>query len=292
MNARAVALTDRIRRIGWFAKKILHRYHHYRVGEHAAQTAFFLLLSIVPFLILLINLLGLIGRISFLDQYLIGELTGLVPEAVLNLVSGILDGILRESSWTLASFSFIGVLWAASNGLSVILRSLDKIYDLKKQSHFLKMRGNGLLLTVFLSIAILLSMLLIGFGDALLRQLAFLTGLPQLTGPTLRLLRFLFSLLFLALFFSGLYHFVGRTQMPYRHALPGALFAATAWLFLAQLFSFYVQSINSFTRLYGSLGGFIMVMLWLYYDSVVILTGGILNVALQERRAARTSDQR
>jgi len=98
--------------------------------------------------------------------------------------------------------------------------------------------------------------------------------------------------MFLALFFSGLYHFVGRAQMPYRHALPGALFAAAAWLFLAQLFSFYVQSINSFTRLYGSLGGFIMVMLWLYYDSVVMLTGGILNVALQERRAARSSDRR
>jgi len=291
VNARVGVLAERIRRIGWFAKKILHRYHHYRVGEYAAQTAFYLLLSIVPFLILLINLLGLIGRISFLDQYLIGELTGLVPDAVLSLISGIVDGILRESSWTLASFSFVGVLWAASNGLSVILRSLNKIYDLKKQPHFLKMRGNGLLLTVLLSLAILLSMLLIGFGDALLRQLAYLTGLPQLTGPTLRLLRFLFSLMFLALFFSGLYHFVGRAQMPYRHALPGALFAAAAWLFLAQLFSFYVQSINSFTRLYGSLGGFIMVMLWLYYDSVVILTGGILNVALQERRSARASDQ-
>lgn len=287
MNTHIESSAHAVRRAWWFVQQILHRYHRYHVTEYAAQIAFYLLLSIFPFLILLINLLGLIGRISFLDQRLIGELSGLVPEAVLTLVNGILQDILRDSSWTLASFSFLGVIFAASNGLAVILRSLLKIYDVKKQPHYFKLRGIGLIMTVLLSFAILLSMLLIGFGDALLHQLAVLTGLPMLTGALLRLSRYLFSLLFLALFFSGLYHFVGRSEHRYRQALPGALFAAVAWLFFAQVFSFYVQSINNFTRLYGSLGGMIIVMLWLYYDCVVILTGGILNVALQERQQQR-----
>ncbi len=290
MNSQVSRWTDGLKRIWRFARKILTRYSRERVSERAAQIAYYLLLSVFPFLILLINILGLIGRISVMDQALIGELSGLVPEAVLTLLTGIINGILKESSWTLLSFSFIGVIWAASNGTSVIIRSLERIYGLKQPSHFLKSRGKGLLLTLALSVAILLSMLLIGFGDTLLRQLAVLTNLPILTGAGLRMLRFLLSLLFLTLFFSGLYHFVSRNHARFSHAIPGAIFASVAWVLFAQIFSFYVQYINNFTRLYGSLGGMIMVMLWLYYDSVVILAGGIINVALEERRVARTAE--
>lgn len=257
-------------------------YDKHRVSSLAAEIAYYLLLAIFPFIIFVISLIGYVGRTSFLSPTSLSQLQELFPAPVYSFLHSFLDTIVSSKSLTLLSFSMLGIIWSASSGFSVLLNGLLRIHGRIQRLNLLQMRGLGLLMTIFLVLALVVSMVLVTFGGLLLDQLAALTGLPVLAGPMLAATRYLAAFVFLSLFFALLYFLVARRPVRFRQVLPGAIFTSSAWLLLSQGFSWYIAAFGRYTVIYGSLAGMIILMLWFYFCSMVMLTGGIINVLLRD----------
>lgn len=264
-------------------------YDKYQVSSLAAEIAYYLLLAIFPFMIFVVSLVGLIGRSSFLSPASLDQLKDLFPSPVYDLLHSFLDGIVTNGTLTLLSVSMLGIIWSASSGLSVLLKGLLRIHGRVQQLNVLLMRGLGLLMTFCLVLAMVISIVLVTFGDLLLDELAQWTGRAVLAGPFLAIARYLATFVFLGLFFTLLYFLVARRPVRICQILPGAIFSSSAWLILSQGFSWYVAVSSRYALVYGSLVGMVILMLWLYFCSMVMLTGGILNVLLHELNGGKNT---
>ena len=88
-----------------------------------------------------------------------------------------------------------------------------------------------------------------------------------------------------------LFRSVARRPVRLSQILPGAVFSSSAWLVLSLGFSWYVSLSGRYAVVYGSLIGMVILMLWLYLCSIVMLNGGILNVLLRELQEEKAQMQ-
>lgn len=268
-------------------QKVLIRLQRYRIASRSSETAFYLLLALFPFLIFAVSLFGLLSQSLPFRQDILTSLAGVVPAPVFDFLSDILDELVASRNITFMSFSMLGFIWAASQGFSIILQGLNMIYSARKPLHPVILRLLGLLFAILLVLAILVTMAFVTFGDLLFRQIAASSGQDIFRGSFLLFLRYLFSFLFLLLIFSLLYYLACRRKGGFLRAMPGGAFTSCCWLLFSYAFSWYVNNFGRYAKLYGSLAGFIILMFWLYFCSMMILAGGILHQLLLERQRAK-----
>lgn len=271
-----------------FLRKWAGKFNRYNVSSRSAEIAFYLLLALFPFMIFLISLLGLMGSSVLINPGVLSSLRGIMPDAVYSIINTILHDIVSSQNITFLSFSMLGVIWAASKGFSVILKGLNQIYHTGKPVSSILLRLFGLIFAILLVATVLIIMLLVTFGDLLFEQLAVWSGMDFLAGTLLQIGRYAFSFLLLLIIFSLLYHLVSRRKGSYRQTLPAAAFTASSWLVFSGVFSWYLNIFGSFSRLYGSLAGIMILMLWLYFCSIVILTGGIIHESIIDYKTNKT----
>lgn len=266
---------------------IAKSYHEQRVTGMAAESAYYIILAFFPFIIFLVSILGLIGQRSDMAETLLSELNRLIPEPLLGVIGSFLFETVESSNLTLVSFSMIGVILASSNGFTVLLRGLDRAYDERQTYSIFILRAMGLLFTFFIGLGILLTLLLIAFGGLLIEQLQIWTGHEIFRGPLLQWLRFLISFALLFFVFALLYAFVANKSKRFLQALPGAVFSTLGWIGLSVGFSWYINNFDRYARLYGSITGLILLMVWIYFCCNILLLGGIINSIIYRRKQAR-----
>lgn len=272
-------------------QKILVRLDRYRISSRSAETAFYLLLALVPFMIFLVSLLGLLSQsIPFRSDVLM-VLQYIVPAPVFEYISDILSEIVLSQNITFMSVSMLGFIWASSRGFTVILQGLNQIYSSKKSANPLMLRFWGLVFALLLVMALVVSAVLITFGDLIFQQIALWSGQAAFSGTTLQFARYFVSFLFLLIVFSLLYYMASHRRGGFLRSLPGAVYSAVCWLLFSIGFSWYINNFDRYARLYGSLASIIIVLFWLYFCSMMILTGGIIHELILERYAAKQESE-
>ena len=255
------------------------------VALSAARAAFFLLTSAVPFLSLAAALTGFLLPDPLPETAL--------PEVLAKGSAGELFRLLASQiaeppGVPLLSFTAAATLWTSSRGISAIRDGVDVIYGCRGSRGAFLSRLGAVPLTLATLAAVTGSSLLLFFGGSLLslmggdslagrasRAMARALGLPCLF--------LLLSAVFLLLFVSA-----GRKSpiLP-RHAsahLPGALLAASGWILFSLLYSLYIAHVPRASAVYGGLGALSLVMLWLYFCMLILLSGAEVNRMLAERR--------
>lgn len=238
---------------------------------------FFIILSFFPFLIFLLTLTAYtpLNRAE-----LAANLISILPESTQLLVRGIFDELIHEGNTTLLSIGMIAAIWSASNGMMAIIRTLNKAYDEEEHRSYVKVRLISVLYTFGFTIAVWLAFILLVFGH-LLGQWAFRTfALSADFEQWWVTLKYVLSLGILFIIFTLLYYSAPSRRMTVRGAIPGAIFATFGWAATSLLFSLYVHYFSSYAKTYGSLGGIIVLLLWLYLSSIILLLGGEINAAL------------
>ena len=269
------------------SQKIKIRLNRYRISSRSAEISFYLLLALVPFMIFLISLFGLLSQsIPFRTDVLL-VLQDIMPAPVFGFLSDIINEISSSQNITFMSASMLGFLWASSKGLTVILQGLNQIYSFKKTVNAVLLRILGLGFALLLVLSLIVSAVLITFGDLLFRQIAIWSGQTVFSGTYLHIIRYIVSFVFLQLVFSLLYYLASyRRGGLFRAIIPAACTSA-CWILFSVGFSWYVNNFGLFTKLYGSLASIIILMIWLYFCSMTILTGGIIHEFILERYISR-----
>jgi membrane protein len=161
-------------------------------------------------------------------------------------------------------------------------------YDYAENRHFLKLRGLSVLFTIALLLMITLVMISLILGPMLGKMLFERIGYGDSFMFLWNYLRYIIPLAYMMLIFALLYKLspnIGKNlRIPIREVLPGAVFATIAWVSLSLLLSYYVSNFGKYAITYGSLGGVIVLLIWMYYSSIVIVLGGEINATLEDMR--------
>lgn len=246
----------------------------------AAEMAFNFILSLFPFLISATAVFGLLGSQGTINK-IIHSIKTFAPVGALNLVEQVLKEIIHPASGGVLTISFIIGIFIASNALYVLIKVLNKAYGVPETRSFWKIRALSLLVififilaAVFVTNVVILGNIILDFihnhfyfDDSLLKTI-ILAKWP---------------IAFMALCITGfiIYYVMPNITASFKirfmSSLPGTIFFTIVWLLFSRLFGLYVENFSVFNKVYGTLGAFMVLLLWLYYTSLVILIGGEIN---------------
>ncbi|MCE3200346.1 YihY/virulence factor BrkB family protein [Paenibacillus sonchi] len=250
----------------------------------SAQLTYYLILSLFPFLIFIMTLIGY-AHISVEDK--IRDLEQIMPAEAISIIEEILKDVAEGRSQALLSFGMLATLWAASKGINAIIKGLNRAYDIEESRVFWKIRAIAFLATLFIGLVVLLSILLLVLGTWLKTQVFLLIDLPYGFQKIWDLLQYAVPLFVMFLVFTLLYWIAPSRRLTLKEVMPGAMFATLGWIITSILFSVYVNQFSNFTETYGSLGGVMILLIWLYISSIIILAGGEINAILMKRSLKR-----
>ncbi|MEK3903783.1 YihY/virulence factor BrkB family protein [Paenibacillus sp. FSL R7-0179] len=264
-----------------FIKQLWLKINDDDVQGIAAQLTYYLILSLFPFLIFIMTLIGY-ANISLEKN--IEQLEQIMPAEAISIIEEILHDVSAGRSQALLSFGMLATLWAASKGINAIIKGLNRAYEIDESRVFWKIRGIALLATLTIGFVVLLSILLLVLGSWLKTQVFLLVDLPYGFHKLWDLLQYLVPLLVMFIVFTLLYWIAPSRRLALREVMPGALFSTIGWISTSILFSVYVNQFSDFSKTYGSLGGVTVLLIWLYISSFIILAGGEINAVLLNRK--------
>lgn len=257
-----------------YIRDFLKRCKDDNVSATGAQLAYYLILSFFPFIIFFLSLMPFtpLG-----NQDVLANLLGFLPDSAADLVEPIINDILSNRSGTLLSTALVLSLWSASSGMNNLLKAMDLAFDVKNERAFIIKRVISLFFTLLLVLIIIVSLAGQVFGDVIVDALANTVLPADFVRIGWDILRSILPLFILTLGFALLYRFgpgfPREDMLGFREALLGGVIAAVGWTVISFGFSFYVSNFANYANTYGSIGGLIILLVWLYLSSLVIMLG-------------------
>jgi membrane protein len=247
----------------------------------AAGLSFYALLGLFPALLAVVSVYGLLADPQSLEGVLVEFAQTLPPQARSVVLGSFADFVQRPSAdLTLSAvLGTVGVLWSCSSGMSVLVRAINVTHSVKERRSFFKRR---LVALVFTLAGVVGVVVVIPGITALPKILPVLgAGTPSLVVPPIALAIFAFGALCILFRYAP----VGGPRS-FREVAPGAAAASAAWLAMSGLYSLYVGFFSSYSSTYGALEGVIVLELWFYFSSLVMLYAAELNVLIARRFSA------
>jgi membrane protein len=198
----------------------------------------------------------------------------------MKVVYSVLGDVLASHRGTWLSFGMLGLIWTASAAFDSMIEALNIAYDVKDDRPFWKTRLLAIALAAIIGSLLLsaLGVMVVGprFGDWLASRL----GLSAVFAVMWPFLRWMLALCFTILAVEVLYYLAPNVKQRFGATLPGAVLSVVVWNVLSLLLGYYFRHWANLNRTYGTLGGFIAFMTWLYWTSLVLLVGAELNAEL------------
>ena len=253
----------------------------------AAEMAFWFVLGLFPFLLFLTALFGWMGKKTLISPILT-FITNVAPKDVSNIILNTLEEAMIFNQGTLiAIFGFCITIWLSSNALAVIIKGLNKAYAIDETRSFIFTRVLSILMVFINSLLLFLAVNLIVLGKVFLDFMMEYTILSQLSIDLISVLRWPVAYLALAVCAMSNYFILpcieGNDKIKFRSVLPGTLFFCLFWMLGSWCFSLYLSNLNTYNKVFGTIGAFAILMVWLYYTSLIMLVGGEVNSRVYAR---------
>ncbi len=265
-----------------FSDQLMFRFKDDNVSSIGSQLAYYAVMSIFPFIIFLLNI---IKYTPLASTEILDSLVSVLPADAQIIITDIVIEIIDGSSGTLLSVSVLAGLWTASSGIMHLIKAINKAYDYQEQRPFLKLRLVSVFFTLVLSIIIILVFISLVFGEVIGQKLFTLMNGSLLFEIIWPILRIGIALLFMLIAFILLYKFAPafpkESRMKLKETFPGSIFVTLGWAMSSVIFSFYVNNFGKYSVTYGSLGGVIVFLIWLYISSIIIVLGGEVNATAE-----------
>ena len=242
--------------IKWFAGRVTRD----RLDSASAHGAFFLIISFLPFIALVLTLMQ---RIHFSSGVPILEAAlRLFPESVSSFVEALFPSPLESG----------GVLPVA------VIKGLDQIYEVKESRGLVRLRAVAILYVLAFAVVILVTAALLVFGSTIYNYL--LKHSPPFFATLLINFKSLVGFLLLFIFFTLMYTFLPRRRIKFLHNLAGAAFGAAGWVLFSFFFSLFVENFSNFS-IYGSLATLVILMYWLFFCMYILFLGAEVSMWLE-----------
>lgn len=272
-----------IKRIYSFGRTLKKEMVDDRATGLAAEQAFYYMLALFPMMILFLSILPYLSMdvqrvMMFIETALPRDTADMIEENVLNVVSSSNSGLL--------TFGIIGTIWSASTGMNAFIRAMNEAFNVENSRSFIKARLLSILLTIGMMVTFIIIFALFIFGELILDTVSNYMMMPAETESLLKIVRWSITVLVMITILCCLYYFGPHKKITFKQVLPGAVTATIIWQAVSLGFSFYVNNFGNYSDMYGSLGGVIVLMLWLFLTGLALVIGGELNAILHKNRSA------
>ena len=259
--------------------KFVDRVGQDHVGAYAAQSAFFLVLSLIPIILLLLTL---VQYTPVTKADVMSAAYELFPVTIRTTIVSIINEVYNQSR-ALIPVTALVAIWSAGRGTMAITNGLNCIHKESETRNYFFLRIRAAFYTILLIVAIVLCLVLLGFGNSI--SLLVNQHIPVFRYITdfIIEIRTIAILCVLVVFSICVYRFLPNNQKKLKSQLPGAIFTAVGWITASFLISVYMDIFKGFTNMYGSLTTVVLIMLWFYFCMYILLIGGEINVLVEEK---------
>ena len=249
-----------------------------------AQLAYFFLLSFFPLIIFLVTLLP---YLNLRQEQVFEFMANIMPLEVYKLIEVTLLEVLTHQNSGLLSIGIIGTIWSASRGINALMKALNRAYKVEGKAGVIH-RAWSLIFTVAFVFIILIALVFPVFGHQLGNLLFSYLGVGNSFEAVWDLVRWITPPMMIFSIMMIMYWVVPNTtpRLKLISVIPGACFSTVGWLVLTSGFSIYINNFGNYSATYGSIGGVIILMLWLYATGMLLIFGGLINATMQRRHLA------
>lgn len=259
------------------------------VAAYAAQAAFFMIMSFIPFIMFLT---AMIKYTPLTYGMMRQAIISVIPQNLQEFVMGIVAEVYGRNTTVYSITSMAVALWSSGKALMALNTGLNNIYHVHETRNWLVRRIQAAFYTLLFAVALIVSLFLLVLGNRIQIELA--KYIPFLGKIIARIISARTLIVFVVLFFIFLilYKVMPNRKASFKSQVPGALITAIAWSLFSYFFSLYFSFFPGFSNMYGSLTAVIMVMMWMYICMTMLLYGAEINAYFEKQfRQAQKSVQ-
>jgi membrane protein len=252
----------------------------------AAALSYYSILCIFPALILLSAVMAYVPLPDFFADVLIA-MTRVLPGGTMPAVYSVLRGVLGSNLPAWLSFGTVGTLWIVSSAFDEMIDALDITCDVTEHRPFWKKRLLALGLAIIVGFLLMLAIAVMVVGP---RVGSWLAGSLSMSWVFVELWPFVhatIAIIFALFGVQTVYFLAPNARQSFMSTLPGAVLSVAGWMGLSCLLGIYFRHFANYNPIFGTLGGVVALMTWLYWAYCIFLAGGELNAELAKERSAR-----
>jgi membrane protein len=286
-----------VRPRGWFAvlKRTVREFREDNLTDWAAALTYYTMLSIFPAMIALVAILGLAGQNPQTTNALLKIIGDIGPSSAVQTFKGPIQSLVTNKSGAgiLLVLGLATALWSASSYVGAFMRASNAIYEREEGRPFWKLRPTQLLVTLVMVLMLALVGIAVVVTGPLAKAIAGPIGLGHVAVTVWDIAKWPVLLLVVMLMLAMLYYWTPNVKPPkFRWITPGSVVAVVIWILASGAFALYVANFGSYSKTYGSLGGVVIGLVWLWISNIAVLLGQELNAELERQRELESGDRR
>lgn len=283
-----VAITKKINLPGFEGFTLYDLLETYIIGiakgtfsSRAGAIAFSFFMALFPFILFVLNLIPYIRIENFQEEFLM-LINEMLPPQTAEFFNPIMQDIASNPRGSLLSFTLILAIFLMSNGVNAIFSGFEYSFYVKKKRSILKQYMIAVGVSIFLALVLFLAVIALLIGQYLILNVNWLDNLAWIS-----ILRYISFVILIYIIIATLYYFGTKESKAYRFFSMGALITTGLFLLTTYLFGVYIENFSTYNELYGSIGALLVMMLYIWINSNLLLLGFELNVTLHRLKSRK-----
>ncbi|WP_067497330.1 YihY/virulence factor BrkB family protein [Actinoplanes sp. TFC3] len=266
-------------------KRTFKQFSEDNISDWAAALTYYGVLSIFPGALVLVSILGLLSDNG--QQTVQDTLNQVAPNQIKDLVNQVLGQVSDSGTASFAAIvGLIAAFWSASGYIAAFMRASNAIYDVPEGRPIWKTLPIRVGVTAIVGIMLILSAVIVVFTGDLAQAVGDSIGLGSAAVTTWNIAKWPVLILLVSLMFAILYWASPNAKTGgFRWVSPGGIFAVLLWVLASGAFAIYLANFANYNKTYGTLGGVIAFLVWLWISNIAIMLGAELDAELERGRA-------
>ncbi len=268
-------------------KRTVTEFSEDNLSDWAAALTYYGLLAMFPALIALVGLIGLVGDPTSTTKTITQIVTKIGPSSGAQTFAGPIKSI-TSSKGTAGIMGIVGLaaaLWSASSYVGAFMRASNVIYETPEGRPIWKLRPLQMLVTLVMLILLVLVALALVLTGPIVTAVAGPLGVGGTAVSIWNIAKWPVLLLVVITMLAVLFYASPNMKLAgFKWVTPGALFALVVWLIASAAFAFYVANFGSYDKTYGTLGGVVIFLVWMWLTNTALLLGMELNAERERTR--------
>ncbi|KRO69911.1 MAG: hypothetical protein ABR81_01485 [Cryomorphaceae bacterium BACL11 MAG-121128-bin16] len=253
------------------------------ITTRASSLAFNFFLAFFPSIIVFLTLIPYIP-VTGLQETLMELLNVVLPPSTNEITFQALDDIINNTRGGLLSIGFLLALYFSTNGINSLIEAFNASYHIRENRPIIQQRILSLGLTLLLSFMLIIAMGLIIFGKFVVSYLTEYKLITQYAGELILYGKWFTILLVLWLGISVLFHLGPSIKSKWKLFTPGSILATLGIIITSIGFNYYINHFSQYNKIYGSIGTLMIILIWMYFNSIILLTGFELNASISNAK--------
>ena len=253
------------------------------ITTRASSLAFNFFLAFFPSIIVFLTLIPYIP-VNGLQETLMELLNVVLPPSTNEITFNALDDIINNTRGGLLSIGFLLALYFSTNGINSLIEAFNASYHIRENRPIIQQRILSLGLTLLLSFMLIIAMGLIIFGKFVVSYLTEYKLITQYAGGLILYGKWFTILLVLLLGISILFHLGPSIKSKWKLFTPGSILATLGIIITSIGFNYYINHFSQYNKIYGSIGTLMIILIWMYFNSIILLTGFELNASISNAK--------